>query len=240
MMRSASFASGALAGVLGLAIVGTFGFGVAAAANGGSLTLGHTNTATATTTLKDTHGTPLSLDGSTTKSPLKVNSSKEVAHLNASAVDGKSAGALETSGSDGHLNTYKGINMPVDPSLPFNGAVAAQTATLAKGTYFVTSWATLDTTGITTGRTSHCFIGLNDNSFEAFAESETESDGYDAISTTWPVTLKSAGKIGEYCWTQATSAVLYGASITAIRMAHATVGTNVNVVQTGIHPITSH
>ncbi len=241
MIRPVGFVNGALVGVLGLAIVGTFGFGVAAAANGGSLTLGHTNTATATTTIKDTHGTPLSLDGSTTNSPLKVNSNKEVAHLNASAVGGKSASALETSGSDGHLYNYNGVPVQVDPSsLPFLGKLVVDTATLAKGTYFVTSTAYVETAGASSGYATHCYIGQTTNSDNEFDTTSTDFNGFTSLSMTWPVNLKASGKIGEYCYTQASSAVIFQASITATRISHATVGTNVNVVPTGVHPITSH
>jgi hypothetical protein len=240
MTRPAEFGRGVGAGVLGLGIVAVLGVGVADASNGGSLTLGHTNSATATTTIKDTHGTPLSLDGKTSKPPLKVNSSKEVAHLNAAAVGGKSASALQTSGSDGHLYTYKGITLPIEHALPLDGVLVAQTATLAKGTYFVNEWASVDSTGISSGDTTHCFVGPNTNLLDAYAESDAAADGYESLNTSWPVTLTSSGTISEYCMTQATSAILYGAAVTAIRISHVTVGTNVNVVQTGVHPITSH
>jgi hypothetical protein len=90
---------GTTAVAIGVLSVAVGGLGVAAAANGGSLTLGHSNSATKTTTLKDSKGTPLSLSGKKTSPPLKVNSSVKVKHLNADEVDGLSAGKLATSGS---------------------------------------------------------------------------------------------------------------------------------------------
>lgn len=69
---------------------------VAYAANGKSLLLGRSNSATKTTTIKNSHGTPLYLKGRTSRPPLKVNSSKVVARLNADRLDGKNAADLAT------------------------------------------------------------------------------------------------------------------------------------------------
>jgi hypothetical protein len=89
-----------VAGVIGTLCLAVGGLGVATAANGGSLVLGHHNTATSTTTLKNDRGTPLALVGKKSKPPLKVNSSKQVKHLNASLLDGESASTLS------HTITY--------------------------------------------------------------------------------------------------------------------------------------
>lgn len=227
----------ALAGALGVTIVAVLGAGVATAADGGSLVLGHHNTATKTTELKDPHGTPLELVGKKSDAPLKVNSSKEVTHLNAALLGGQSASSLQSSGSDGHLYDYSGVSLPVDGALPFPGLLVVKTASLPAGTYFVDAYAWVDSTGASSGHATHCFIGQNTAATEALATASTDSSGYAPLSTTWPVTLTTAGPIGEYCFTQATSAVAYQAAITATKIAHATVGTNINVVQTGIHPI---
>jgi hypothetical protein len=61
MITRRFIAGGAAVGAIGLLSLTIAGAGIAAAANGGSLILGHSNTATATTTLRDSHGTPLSL-----------------------------------------------------------------------------------------------------------------------------------------------------------------------------------
>jgi hypothetical protein len=89
-----------VAGAIGVLCLAVGSLGVATAANGGSLILGHRNTATKTTTLTDKHGTPLSLVGKKSKPPLKVNSSKRVKHLNASLLGGESASTLS------HTITY--------------------------------------------------------------------------------------------------------------------------------------
>jgi hypothetical protein len=81
-------------GAIGALTVAAGGIGIATAANGGSLLLGHHNDATTTTTLQDRHGTPLSLLGKKSKPPLKVNSRKLVKRLNADEVDGSSAVSL--------------------------------------------------------------------------------------------------------------------------------------------------
>ncbi len=97
--RKSSFAIGALTAVV---IAGT---GTAVAANGGSFLLGKKNTATTTTTLSNSKGTPLSLQGKKSAPPLKVNSTKKVKNLNADKVDGKSSSdfALKA-GSTGYMS----------------------------------------------------------------------------------------------------------------------------------------
>jgi hypothetical protein len=62
--------------------------GVAYAANGGAFLLGRSNSETATATLKNTAGTPLSLVAKSGYAPLKVNSAVKVANLNADRLDG--------------------------------------------------------------------------------------------------------------------------------------------------------
>jgi hypothetical protein len=79
---------------IGVMTVAVSGLGIADAANGGSLRLGHSNAATKTTTLKDSKGTPLSLVGKASKPPLKVNSKKLVSKLNAQFVGGKPVSQL--------------------------------------------------------------------------------------------------------------------------------------------------
>lgn len=61
------------------------------AANGGPWLLGRSNSETATTTVTNTYGTPLSLVAKSGYAPLKVNSNKVVTYLNADLVDGYSA-----------------------------------------------------------------------------------------------------------------------------------------------------
>jgi hypothetical protein len=66
------------------------------AANGSPLLLGHKNTATHTTTLKNSKGTALSLKAKSTSAPFKVSNSTKVTKLNADLVDGLDSTALQT------------------------------------------------------------------------------------------------------------------------------------------------
>lgn len=97
-----SFAAGA-------AVMVVLGAGSAVAATGGKLIIGHTNTATTTTTIKDTRGTPLSLKAPTSKAPLAVSNAKKVKHLNADYLDGISSGsfALRKGGTAEYLSTSR-------------------------------------------------------------------------------------------------------------------------------------
>ncbi|MSW42680.1 MAG: hypothetical protein F2842_10750, partial [Actinobacteria bacterium] len=68
--------------------------GSAIAATGGTFILGRSNTATATTILSNTAGTPLSLKAKSGRAPLAVNSSVLVPKLNADLLDGLHSGAF--------------------------------------------------------------------------------------------------------------------------------------------------
>ena len=76
--------------------------GTAYATNGGSLLLGRSNAATATTALDNSAGTPLALSAAPGLPPLRVNSSAKVANLNADRLDGLDATAFaSTAGRSG-------------------------------------------------------------------------------------------------------------------------------------------
>lgn len=62
--------------------------GTAVAATGGSFVLGRSNTASKTSTLTSTAGAPLSLHAPPGRSPLRVDSARQVALLNADLLDG--------------------------------------------------------------------------------------------------------------------------------------------------------
>lgn len=87
--------AGVILGGLALFVACT---GTAVAASGGHLVLGRNNTASATTTLTDTSGTPLKIVGSTSAPPLSVNSPRKVKQLNSDLLDGldSTAFALKT------------------------------------------------------------------------------------------------------------------------------------------------
>jgi len=67
------------------------------AGNGRSWLLGRSNYESATTTVTNSTGTPLSLKAKTGYAPLKVNSSKTVTNLSADTVDGVHASSLARS-----------------------------------------------------------------------------------------------------------------------------------------------
>jgi hypothetical protein len=125
---------------------------VATAANGDSVLLGHKNTATKTTTIKDRHGTPLSLIGKKTKPPLTVNSSKMVKNLNAAKVGGFSAAQLRGHASSAELGVKPqdafesgttGILVPklegTSDAPVFHTVKVISTSTLPAGNYVVTA-----------------------------------------------------------------------------------------------------
>jgi hypothetical protein len=146
---------GLAAGAIGVLTVAVGSIGIATAANGGSLTIGHANTATSTTSLKDTHGTPLSLVAGKGKAPLAVNSKTLVKHLNADELDGLSASRLGVTASGAQAFARFGsgpspsfIVLPIATGKNFAGVTPvaiAKTAKLAAGTYFVSASAFVET-----------------------------------------------------------------------------------------------
>lgn len=84
----------AIAATLGVAIVAVAGAGIADASTSAPVRLGRTNATSKPTTIKDSKGPALSLKVPSNSSPMKVNSSKVVTHLNADLLDGQSASAL--------------------------------------------------------------------------------------------------------------------------------------------------
>ena len=88
-LRPAAFIAGFLA-----ALVLTGGGAAAYAANGGSLLIGRSNSATATTTLTNTRGIPLKLVAKPGYPPLTVNSTTTVPYLSADRLDGLSSGSF--------------------------------------------------------------------------------------------------------------------------------------------------
>jgi hypothetical protein len=213
---------GATAGAIGVLVVMVGGIGVAAAANGGSLTLGHSNTSSKTTTLTDTKGVPLSLVGPTDKQPLKVNSRKQVTHLNASLLGGKSAAELGTHGSGAQTPTDS-IRAHALSTSPSTATEVATTATLAAGTYFVTASAETYETSGTLG--TFCFVGPDSDYSDALQISGSSTEqGYATLSETLTVTLTSSQPLGEYCYTNDSSAQYYDGGIIAIAAVSTTSG----------------
>jgi hypothetical protein len=208
---------------IGVLIVMVGGLGVATAANGGSLTLGHSNTTTKTTTIKDSHGTPLSLVGKTSKPPLKVNSSTQVPHLNSSLLGGLSSTQLATAGSSARTGVNLGLSIDTSPTM------VAQTAVLSPGTYYVLASALLESS---VG--GFCYVGTSDDPSTALQWGGADgSSTADTIHTqaneSLPVVVTSSERIGEYCESNSESGDLANAGIVAIKVANDAPGTAATV-----------
>lgn len=74
--------------VAGVVVTLAIGGGTAVATNGAGLVVGHSNAATATTTLADNKGTPLSLAAKKGTPPLKVSNTVKVKNLDSDLLDG--------------------------------------------------------------------------------------------------------------------------------------------------------
>ena len=210
---------GMTAGAIGTLCVVVSGLGIAAAANGGSLTLGRHNTATSTTTLEDGHGTPLSLIGKASKPPLKVNSSKQVRHLNASLLGGLSASQL-SSGS------AKATAPEVGSAIGTSEATATlviSTAPLRAGTYYVNAVAVLDAA---TNQGAFCFVAVKTTTPTGLQFGGNFVQGLETATEALPVVVHAGGAVAEYCYDNASNvgSSLFSAGITAIKVGHSAVG----------------
>jgi hypothetical protein len=212
----------AVAGGMGVLCLVAGGLGVATAANGGSLVLGHQNSATSTTTLKDGKGTPLSLVGKKSKPPLKVNSSQQVAHLNASLLGGVGASALKSTGSGAitPTNTAEGEELP----LPFEssgliGQLVASTGKLSRGTYYVNASVMVieeDTEGVI------CDLHVAGAARAVQYSSTPDLEQLLTTSLSGTVTVRNGQKIGVACFdddngTNPSPDTVFDGGITAIK-----------------------
>lgn len=209
--------------VIGTLTIVVCGAGVATAANGGSLVLGHKNTATKTTTLTDKHGTPLALIGKASKPPLTVNSSKQVAHLNASLLGGHSAAQLAPHAYVGQFNdpVSSGVALSLDFDHPTQ---LVTTGLLPAGSYLVTATASTDSSNYSV----YCAI----NSHQALTDGLANSAGPAPLQTstenmTAVLTLSAPTTLGLYCATDgsATAATANTASIVALPLLTVSHGT---------------
>jgi hypothetical protein len=219
--------NGIVIGAIGALALTVGSLGVATAANGGSLVLGHKNTATKTTTLTDKKGTPLSLVGKTSKPPLTVNSSKQVSKLNASLLDGKSASAIATAGAAvaEAVGGTAGVGVHENATGGSEAISASQATTtliaslgsLPAGTYFMQSSTETNESG-TAG--TFCYIGTTENPSDGFnygqAASSTAGFATESVSTT--VTLTTPTTVGSYCFTDGSTSVWYNGSISALKI----------------------
>jgi hypothetical protein len=212
----------AIGAIGALSVVGG-GLGVAVAANGGSLILGHSNHATRTTTLKNSHGTALALVGKKSKPPLTVNSSKQVKHLNASMLGGLTAAKVETAGSVAQSGfDVANDGTAIASSISGDWTLVASTAKLPRGSYLVTAASMLHDAA---AEGSYCYIGLTalatDNDISLGGGSMA---GFGQATEVGTVTLKTPGKVHEYCASNDTGATAFDASIAALRLSKLTTG----------------
>jgi hypothetical protein len=107
--KSVSF----IAGVVVAAVV-LGGGGVALAATGSTLILGHTNKAGKITKIVDKKGTPLGLTAKAGKAPLTVNTGTKVTHLNADAIDGLSSGSFARASGQFGVITAESVFIDLD------------------------------------------------------------------------------------------------------------------------------
>ncbi|HEX3824902.1 MAG TPA: hypothetical protein VHV79_10605 [Mycobacteriales bacterium] len=214
--------SGMTAGAIAVLSLAVAGVGIATAGNGGSLTLGHANAATKTTTIKDPKGTPLSLVGKKSKPPLTVNSSKQVPHLNASLLGGQSATGLATSGSGSSF----GPDFDVALSKTNTAATfVVGTKPLQPGTYFVSASAGTVDQNINATFGSRCFVGETDDITTSFVLSGSDSRGAQTESEVAVVTLTKPTALSEYCYSTSDDDIsVSSAGIFAIKVRHATIG----------------
>jgi hypothetical protein len=205
-----------VAGGIGALCLAAGGLGVATAANGGSLVLGQHNTATSTTTLKSSDGTPLSLVGTKSKPPLSVNSSRRVKHLNASLLGGQSARQLAVVGSAVQSKTNDaspGTALSIDSSA---ATLVARTGHLARGTYFVSASALLHATSADGG---FCFVARDSDGADALEYGGAGTAGYLQAAETVVAKVKASQTLGEYCYGKSAGVTEYNAGMLAVRVA---------------------
>jgi hypothetical protein len=214
--------SGLAIGVTVLTLAG--GLGVATATNGGSLILGHRNSATSTTTLKDPQGIPLSLVGKRSEPPLRVNSSKEVKRLNAAAVGGRAASQLGARGSSAQLKFDPAGPPPVVVLKPpttsgstttFHPTAIVTTAILRAGTYAASATALASN--------AYCWI---DKTAAAGPHNVGFAVSLASVAETATVKVSKGQRIHEYCagGPENTSREVESAGITVLKLTASSTG----------------
>jgi hypothetical protein len=222
MKRSTSPA--VVVGVIAGLALSVGGLGVAAAANGGSLVLGHANTATHPTTLTNSHGTPLALKAKVGHPPLTVNSKALVKHLNADELDGSSASVLATSGSGASTHFGSSFRGIVGTTPTF----VARTGALAKGTYYVNAAASGTFSDGASGLA--CFVSTSAPTAadQDSASQSTTTGGGASVPVVAVVKVTAKAKITLFCYTEVMTGTpeteIAQAGITAIRIAHSAKG----------------
>ena len=169
------------------------GAGVADAATGGRLILGHANSASSTTSLSSSAGVPLALSAPKGKAPLTVSRNVMVKNLNAQLVGGLSAASVKLSGGDGF--TQPNADIPITSDV---FTKVAATGELKAGIYYVAATALVALTSGDTGAT--CVIEKKNNDEGAeFASGGGNGVNFVQAAETVPVRLQSRDALQELC-----------------------------------------
>ncbi len=178
-----------IAGTL-IAAAGLIGVnGIAYAATGGNLILGHSNHAsTVTKVTRTTKGPALALHVKSQQVPFTVNSTKQVAKLNASYLGGMAATSLQT-----HAVAY---NLPV--STTATTSTVYPLAGLPAGTYD----ASFDVVGrmTTSGSTLECVLETADLTDQLLGYGSTYAS-FSAVSASALVTVAAGHPLQLRCFT---------------------------------------
>ena len=139
-----SVVSGLVGAIVGVSMLG----GAAYAANGGSFLLGRANTSTATTTLTNSAGTPLSLVAKTGYAPFKVVSKVKVTNLNSDTLDGLDSTVFARAAGQ-FAAVYSSTSVPYDWDGDNNDDSQVATATCPAGTSLVSGGVEQDSLTLT-------------------------------------------------------------------------------------------
>lgn len=126
--KTPAIAAGALIAGIVLAPI------AASASNGHAWLLGRSNYETATTTVTNSAGTPLSLKAKAGYAPLRVNSAKTVTNLSADRLDGLSSGSfLRSTAAAGFARTTGKTGIIIAPALDTMAKCPAHTIAVSGG-----------------------------------------------------------------------------------------------------------
>jgi hypothetical protein len=200
------------AGIIGVTLALLLGgAGLASAANGGNFILGAANSETATASLADSKGTPLSLSAPTGDAPLTVSQNALVKNLNAQFTGGLSGSQLQATGGDGF--TQPGTNTPVNDT----GPLVAGTGNLPAGIYYVT--ATADLIVQQADGAAVCFISKGSAALSGVSQANVGQPGIFTLTETAAVRIKANDTLQEHCVTGGNNgSVAIDAGITAVRI----------------------
>jgi hypothetical protein len=197
------------AAALALALV-LGGTGLASAANGGGFILGSANTETATASLANSKGTPLSLSAPSGKAPFAVNRNVQVSNLNAQFTGGLSSAQLQATGGDG-------VKLPnSDIFIDRSGERVTQTGPLPAGTYYVTASALLN---VSAGdKSGICWLARASEPTAIVSSGGENHEGLVQAAETAAMAVQAGDSLVEMCQTSGSGSIVFNAGITAVRI----------------------